>query len=47
VLLVGTHPEAPETWRRGMTFTTPTDATLAYAGTLIDAALTGTALPHY
>jgi hypothetical protein len=47
VLLVGTHPEAPESWQRGMTFTTPPGAANAYAGTLLDAALNGTSLPHY
>ena len=47
VLLVGTHPEAPENWQRGMTFTTPPGAANAYAGTLIDAALNGTSLPHH
>jgi len=46
VLLVGTHPEAPESWRRGMTFTRPAGVANAYAGTLIDAALHGTSLPH-
>jgi glutamine amidotransferase-like uncharacterized protein len=47
VLLCGVHPEAPETWRRGMTFSTPASVANAYAGVLIDAALTGTELPHY
>src|SRR6266481_5742692 len=47
VILCGVHPEAPENWRRGMAFTTPTSASIAYAGTLIDAALHGTSLPHY
>lgn len=47
VVLSGTHPEAPENWRRGMTFTTPTSAANAYAGTLLDAALNGTSLSHY
>lgn len=47
VLLVGTHPEAPESWQRGMTFTAPGAAANAYAGTLVDAALNGTSLPHY
>ena len=47
VVLCGVHPEAPENWRRGMSFTTPADAAHAYAGTLIDAALNGTQLPHY
>jgi len=44
VILSGIHPEAPESWRRGMIFTTPTSAAHAYAGTLIDAALNGTSL---
>ena len=47
VILCGVHPEAPENWRRGMSFTTPASAANAYAGTLIDAALHGTWLPHY
>jgi len=47
VILCGVHPEAPETWRRGMTFTTPANLANACAGTLIDAALNGTELPHY
>ena len=47
VILCGVHPEAPENWRRGMTFTTPASVANAYAGTLIDAALHGTWLPHY
>ena len=47
VILVGVHPEAPETWRRGMTFGTPASVANAYAGTLVRAALTRTLLPHY
>jgi len=47
VILCGVHPEAPENWRRGMNFTTPASVANAYAGTLIDAALQGTWLPHY
>jgi hypothetical protein len=47
MLLVGTHPEAPESWERGMTFSTPASAANDYAGTLVDAALNGTSLPHY
>ena len=47
VILSGVHPEAPETWRRGMTFSTPASVANAYAGTLIQAALHGTSLPHY
>jgi glutamine amidotransferase-like uncharacterized protein len=47
VILCGVHPEAPTNWRRGMTFATPASVDNAYAGTLIDAALHGTRLPHY
>jgi len=46
VILSGVHPEAPESWRHGMTFTTPVSAANDYAGTLIEAALKGTWLPH-
>lgn len=47
VVLTGVHPEAPESWRRGMTFTTPARVANAYAATLVGAALNGTVLPHY
>ena len=47
VILCGVHPEAPANWRHGMTFTTPASVANAYAGTLIDAALHTTSLPHY
>ena len=47
VILTGVHPEAPDTWRRGMTFTTPASTDNAYAVTLIEAALNRTSLPHY
>jgi glutamine amidotransferase-like uncharacterized protein len=47
VILSGIHPEAPASWRHGMTFTSPVDADHAYAATLIRAALEGAALPHY
>lgn len=46
VILSGVHPEAPASWRRGMTFTTPVSDDHAYAATLIRAALHGTWLPH-
>jgi hypothetical protein len=47
VILTGVHPEAPESWRRGMNFTTPAGASHAYATTLVDAALNQRRLPHY
>jgi len=47
VILSGVHPEAPESWRRGMRFATPASVDNAYAGTLINAALNGVPLAHY
>ena len=47
VILSGIHPEAPESWRRGLTFTTPASVDNAYAATLITAALNRTRLEHY
>ena len=47
VMLSGVHPEAPASWRTGMTFTTSVATDNAYAGTLINAALNGTSLAHY
>jgi len=47
VILCGVHPEAPDTWRRGMTFSTTASAANDYTGTLVDAALHGTQLPHF
>jgi hypothetical protein len=47
VILSGFHPEAPESWRYGMKFTTSAAVDNAYAGTLVNAALNGTSLPHY
>ena len=47
VILSGVHPEAPANWRTGMNFTTPLTVDLAYADTLISAALSGTSLPHF
>ncbi|HEY2013949.1 MAG TPA: BPL-N domain-containing protein [Bryobacteraceae bacterium] len=46
VVLSGVHPEAPEGWRRGMTFTTPASVDHDYAGRLIRAALDQTSLSH-
>jgi glutamine amidotransferase-like uncharacterized protein len=47
VILSGVHPEAPASWREGMDFTTPLSVDLAYAGTLVNAALNKTTLQHY
>jgi hypothetical protein len=47
VMFTGVHLEAPAGWRTGMTFTTSVSADLAYAGTVIQAALAGTPLPHF
>jgi glutamine amidotransferase-like uncharacterized protein len=47
VILAGVHPEAPDRWRRGMTFATPVEVDRAYARTLIRAALERAPLPHY
>lgn len=46
-ILSGVHPEAPASWRYGMKFTTPLSVDLAYAATLVKAALGGNWLPHY
>jgi hypothetical protein len=46
-ILSGIHPEAPEGWRHGMTFTTLASVDNAYAATLIDAALNRKWLAHY
>lgn len=47
VILAGVHPEAPASWRRGMTFHTPVTADHDYAAALILAALNRVALAHY
>lgn len=47
VLLSGVHPEAPQDWRSGMSFTTSAAVDNAYAETLVTAALNGTSLPHF
>ena len=47
VIFTGVHPEAPASWRGSMPFTTPLSVDLAYAGTVLQAALTGTPLPHF
>jgi glutamine amidotransferase-like uncharacterized protein len=47
VLLLGTHPEAPDAWHRGLHFTADGSAARAYAATLVTSALDATPLPHY
>ncbi len=47
VVLSGIHPEAPESWRRGMDFRTSTEEDNAYAKALVRSALTRSALPHF
>jgi hypothetical protein len=47
VLISGVHPEAPAGWRSGMNFFTPLDVDLAFAGTLVNAALNRTTLAHF
>ena len=47
VILTGVHLEAPESWRESLVFTTPLETDLAYAGTVFQAALNGTSLPHF
>jgi len=41
------HPEAPLSWRYGMSFTSSVASNNSYAKTLISAALNGTVLPHF
>ena len=47
VILTGIHPEAPESWRRGMTFSTSSSTDNAFAATLIQAALNRRSLAHF
>jgi hypothetical protein len=47
VILSAVHPEAPASWRYGMSFYTPLDVDLAYAQKLVKSALNRTMLPHY
>src|SRR5438270_6219148 len=46
VILTGTHPEAPESWRSGLSFADPVAASRRYAAKLIDAALRRRNLEH-
>ena len=47
VILTGTHPEAPESWRHGLDVAAPGTESRRYARTLIDAALNRRTLEHY
>jgi len=47
IILTGVHPEAPESWRGGMDFTTPASIDHDYAVTLIRSALERRPLPHF
>ncbi|MEA2343351.1 MAG: hypothetical protein QOF63_1520 [Thermoanaerobaculia bacterium] len=47
IILTGIHPEAPESWRGGMDFTTPENNDHDYAVILIRAALERRPLPHF
>jgi glutamine amidotransferase-like uncharacterized protein len=47
VILTGTHPEAPESWRRGMAFGRSASENNAYAASLLDAAMNGRRLKHF
>jgi hypothetical protein len=47
LVLTGVHPEAPESWRRGMMFNTPSSTDNAFAATLIQAALHRTPLAQF
>jgi hypothetical protein len=47
VLLAGVHLEAPASWRGKLPFTTPLSVDVAYATTMIQAALSGSPLPHF
>lgn len=47
IILTGVHPEAPESWRCDMEFTTPADVDNTYAVTLIRAAMERRRLPHF
>jgi hypothetical protein len=46
-VLTGIHPEADESWRRGMSFASPSHAANAYAAALILAARDGRRLAHF
>jgi hypothetical protein len=47
VMFTGVHLEAPADWLGGTTFAASVSANVAYAGTVIQAALAGKPLPHF
>lgn len=47
VVFTGVHLEAPASWRGSMMFSTPEAVDLAYAGTVVQAAYSGTPLAHF
>jgi glutamine amidotransferase-like uncharacterized protein len=47
IILSGIHPEAPDSWRGDLDFTTPATVDHAYAVTLIRSALDRRPLPHF
>ena len=47
VVFTGVHLEAPASWRGSLDFTTPESVDLTYAGTIVQAAYSGTPLSHF
>jgi len=47
VIFTGVHLEAPASWRGSLDFSTPLSVDVAYAGTVVQAAYTGTPLAHF
>jgi glutamine amidotransferase-like uncharacterized protein len=47
VILLGVHPEAPESWRSGLAFRTPVKTDNDYAAGIIRSAVNGRPIAHY
>jgi len=47
VILLGTHPEAPDSWRANLRFATSGEAARTYAARLITSALNATPMEHF
>jgi len=47
VILLGTHPEAPDSWREKLRFATSGEAARSYAATLITSAFNATPMQHF